>query len=304
MKEQLILAQEHSLFKGTIVKGIGGFYYVEASGFVYECKAKGQFRKNRITPMVGDDVLIKLGENGSENVIREIIMPRKNEFVRPPVANIELSLIVAAAAEPDPIFSFIDKLIVMSEKNETDIILVFNKCELISDEEKEHIKSIYRAAGYPLLMVSAVTGEGIGELKELIKGRKTMLSGASGVGKSSLANILGGFEMETGGISRKTQRGKHTTRHVELLTGDDGIMIFDTPGFTSFEVLDMKPDELRFYYPEFEDYSDECKFNGCIHVFEPVCGVKNALQRGLISEERYASYLRIYNELKEKPIVY
>ncbi len=304
MKEQLILAQENSLFRGTIVKGIGGFYYVEASGCIYECKAKGQFRKNRMTPMVGDDVLIKPGENGSENVIREIIMPRKNEFVRPPVANIELSLIVAAAAEPEPIFSFIDKLIVMSEKKETDIVLVFNKCELISDKEKEHIRNIYRAAAYPLLMVSTVTGEGIEELKNLIKGRKTMLSGASGVGKSSLANELGGFKMETGDISRKTRRGKHTTRHVELLTGEDGIMIFDTPGFTSFEVLDMKPEELRLYYPEFEDYSDECKFNGCIHVSEPVCGIKNAVRKGRISEERYASYLRIYNELKEKPVIY
>lgn len=298
------MTQENSLYKGTIVKGIGGFYYVKVQDEIYECKAKGQFRKSKIKPMVGDNVLIKLGENGAENVIREIELPRINEFVRPPVANIELSIIVAAAAEPDPVFTFIDKLIVMSEKKETEVIIVFNKCDLISEERKEEIREIYKNTGYPVCFASTMTGEGVEEIKNLIKNRKSMLSGASGVGKSSLANCLGGFEMETGGLSKKTRRGKHTTRHVELLTGDDGVMIFDTPGFTSFEVLEMQPEELRLYYPEFEDYEDECRFTSCMHISEPDCGVKAALERGEISEGRYSSYIKIYNELKEKPVVY
>ncbi|MDO4482438.1 MAG: ribosome small subunit-dependent GTPase A [Bacillota bacterium] len=295
------MEQEHSLINGTIVKGIGGFYYVEASGIVYECKAKGQFRKNRITPMVGDSVMISRGNREGETVIREIL-PRINEFVRPPVANVEISMIVAASAEPEPVFSFIDKLLVMSEKKDTEAVLVFNKCDLISPEKRDRIRSIYRGTGYPVLFVSTFTGEGIEELRNLIKNRRTMMSGASGVGKSSIANSLGEFGTETGLISRKTQRGKHTTRHVELLTGEDGTMIFDTPGFTSFEILDMKPEELKYYYPEFEEHTGECRFSSCMHVSEPDCSVKYAVEEGSISSERYESYVRIFNELKEKPV--
>ncbi|MBR6700748.1 MAG: ribosome small subunit-dependent GTPase A [Firmicutes bacterium] len=285
---------------GTIIKGIGGFYYVEASGLVYECKAKGLFRKTGISPMVGDSVLIKLGSQGVENVIKEIL-PRINEFVRPPVSNVELSVIVAAAAEPEPVFSFIDKLLVMSEKKETDVVLVFNKCDLITEEDKNRIKDIYVGTGYPVVFISTYTGEGISELKDLISGRRCMMSGASGVGKSSIANALGGFQMETGLISRKTQRGKHTTRHVELLTGEGGIMIFDTPGFTSFEVLDMKPEELKYYYPEFEDHMEGCRFSTCMHISEPDCSIKEVVGKE-ISSMRYDSYVKIYNELKEKPV--
>lgn len=294
------MEQELSLINGTIIKGIGGFYYVEASGLVYECKAKGLFRKTGITPMVGDSVLIKLGSQGGENVIKEIL-PRINEFVRPPVSNVELSVIVAAAAEPEPVFSFIDKLLVMSEKKETDVVLVFNKCDLITEEDKNRIRDIYVGTGYPVVFISTYTGEGISELKDLISGRRCMMSGASGVGKSSIANALGGFQMETGLISRKTQRGKHTTRHVELLTGEGGIMIFDTPGFTSFEVLDMKPEELKYYYPEFEDHMEGCRFSTCMHISEPDCSIKEVVGKE-ISSMRYDSYVKIYNELKEKPV--
>lgn len=295
------MVQEHSLINGTIVKGIGGFYYVEASGHVYECKAKGQFRKSKVTPMVGDSVLISRGSRKGETVIRDIL-PRINEFVRPPVANVEISMIVAAAAEPEPVFSFIDKLLVMSERKETDVIMVFNKCDLISIEKRETIKSIYKPTGYPLIFVSTYTGEGIEELKGLIKNKRTMMSGPSGVGKSSIANALGEFDTQTGIISRKTQRGKHTTRHVELLTEEDGLMIFDTPGFTSFEVLDMKPDELRYYYPEFEEYNGSCRFTSCMHISEPDCAVKQAVEEGEISPERYDSYVRIFNELKDRAV--
>jgi len=294
------LNPEHSITKGTIIKGIGGFYYVEASGRVYECKAKGLFRKKGITPMIGDNVIIRPGENGNESIIKAIVLPRINSFIRPPVANIELSMIVSASAEPDPVFSFLDRLIIMSEKNETELILVFNKCDLITEEQREVIRNVYKGTGYEIYFVSTVTGEGVELLKSRISGVKTMLSGASGVGKSSLANMLGGFEMETGDVSRKTGRGKHTTRHVELLVGKDDIRIFDTPGFTSFEVPDMKAEELRYCYPEFEGHEDRCRFSGCTHRSEPDCGVKEALNNKEISEERYDSYVRLYNELKER----
>lgn len=295
------MKQDPTPIKGTIIKGIGGFYYVETSDLVYECKAKGRFRKSGHTPMVGDEVMILPGNREGEDVILEIL-PRINEFVRPPVANVEVSLIVAAAAEPAPIFSFIDRLIVMAEKKDTEVILIFNKCELMPEEERERIRRIYRNTGYEIVFVSTYTGEGISHLKELAAHKKCMLAGASGVGKSSIANAMGEFRMETGEISRKTRRGRHTTRHVELLSGDDGIRLFDTPGFTSYEMLDVTAEELRHLYPEFEDYEEDCRFNGCAHMAEPDCAVKKALEDGNISTERYGSYVRIYGELKDKKI--
>ncbi|MBQ1302400.1 MAG: ribosome small subunit-dependent GTPase A [Firmicutes bacterium] len=285
--------------KGTIIKGIGGFYYVETSDLIYECKAKGRFRKSGHTPMVGDEVLVLPGSREGEDVIREIL-PRINEFVRPPVANVEVSIIVAAAAEPAPVFSFIDRLIVMAEKKETEVLLVFNKCDLMEEEDRERIRRIYRNTGYELVFVSTITGEGIDTLKRLAAHKKCMLAGASGVGKSSIANALGEFRMETGEISRKTRRGRHTTRHVELLSADGGIRIFDTPGFTSYEMQDVTAEELRYLYPEFEEYEGDCRFNGCMHLAEPDCAVKKAVEEGKISAERYDSYGKIYAELKER----
>ena len=272
---------------------------METSDLVYECKAKGRFRKSGHTPMVGDEVLILPGKREGEDVIREIL-PRTNEFVRPPVANVEVSIIVAAAAEPAPVFSFIDRLIVMAEKKETEIILVFNKCDLMQEEDRERIRQIYRNTGYDLVFVSTVTGEGLEELKTLAAHRKCMLAGASGVGKSSIVNALGGFRMETGEISRKTRRGRHTTRHVELLSAEGGILVFDTPGFTSYEMLEVTAEELRHFYPEMEELEGECRFKGCMHMAEPDCAVKKAVEEGKISTERYGSYAKMYTELKER----
>lgn len=272
---------------------------MEASGVIYECKAKGVFRKNSLVPMVGDQVELKIGGSHEDHVISKI-MPRKNSFVRPPVANVDVALVVAAAKNPDPNFSVIDKLLVMAEKNDAEAVLVFNKIDEAESGFREKVEEIYRNTGYPIFFVSAQQRLGLDALRSFIRGKKSMLAGPSGVGKSSLVNAMEGFRMETGAISEKTLRGKHTTRHVELLYGKNGVRIFDTPGFTSFSLLDVAWEELREYFPEFEAHSLECKFNSCVHIAEPGCRVKQAVEAGEISIHRYESYSRLYQELKEK----
>lgn len=275
---------------------------MEASGNIYECKAKGLFRKNNITPMVGDQAEITVCP-GQENVISGIL-PRKNQFVRPPVANVDVVLVVSAAADPQPNYLMIDKLIVMAEKNEADVVLVFNKSDRADPDFLQQLKSRYRNTHYPLHVVSAAEGKGIAGLRRDLSGKKSMLAGPSGVGKSSLANALGGFEMQTGSISEKTLRGKHTTRHVELLTGEEGLNIFDTPGFTSFSLLEMEASQLKAYYPEFAPWEEECRFKSCVHASEPDCGVKMAVEEGKISRQRYETYLKLYQELQDKRKAY
>ena len=297
------MKQETTLIKGTIIKGIGGFYYVEASACVFECKAKGLFRKTGETPLVGDSVLFEVGRREGENRIREIL-PRMNDFIRPPVANVEVSLIASSVRDPEPLEGFADRQLVMAMYKNTEAALVFNKCDMLEEGEAERIESAWRNTGYPVFFVSAKTGEGLSDLYDYLCGKRCMIMGPSGVGKSSLVNALGGFEMETGEISKKLGRGKHTTRHVQLLSDRKGLMIFDTPGFQSFELPEIKAGELKNYFPEFADYEDECRFSSCVHMAEPSCGVKDGVERGEISPERYEAYKAFYRELKERPAVY
>ena len=288
--------------QGKIIRGIAGFYYVHVveSG-VYECKAKGIFRKDGIKPLVGDDVEIEiLDEKDMEGNIMQIL-PRRNDLIRPAVANIDQALVVFAAAKPKPHFQLLDRFLVMMESKEIPAILCFNKSDIVDDAEIASLKEIYENCGYPLLFTSAKEETNIDELKELLRGKTTAIAGPSGVGKSSLINQLqSGVKMETGSISRKIERGKHTTRHSELIVLEAGSYIMDTPGFSSLYVGDMEKEELKYCFPEFSAYEGKCRFNGCSHTHEPGCAVREAVEEGKIHRMRYEDYTFLYRELQEK----
>ncbi len=286
--------------QGKIVKGIAGFYYVHVveSG-VYECKAKGIFRKERLKPLVGDDVEIERLSEDEGNITK--ILPRKNELIRPAVANIDQALVVFAAAKPDPHFNLLDRFLVMMERKEIPVILCFNKEDIVSAEELQKLKNIYSDCGCSLVFASAREATNIQQIKNLLKGKTTVIAGPSGVGKSSLINLLQPeAKMETGSISKKIERGKHTTRHSELFPLDENSYIMDTPGFSSLYVNDFEKEELKYYFPEFEPYEGSCKFNGCDHIHEPGCAVKAAVEQGRIHPVRYENYTEMYEELKNK----
>lgn len=284
------------------MKGIAGFYYVGVveSG-VYECKAKGIFRKDKIKPLVGDDVEIEVlnEEEKLGNIVK--ILPRRSELIRPAVANIDQALVIFAAREPKPNLSLLDRFLVIMEKQDIPVIICFNKQDLCDEEEVGRLKGIYEACGYPVVLASAKQGEGIEEIKSLLRGKTTTVAGPSGVGKSSLTNLLQNeVQMETGEISKKLGRGRHTTRHSQIIQIEEDTWLYDTPGFTSFYVEEIEKEELRFYFREFSKYEGTCRFQGCTHTHEPGCMVKNALEEGKISKERYENYLELYGELKEK----
>lgn len=288
--------------QGKIVKGIAGFYYVHVPDKgIYECKAKGIFRKENQKPLVGDDVEIQiLDEEESKGNIEELL-PRKSELIRPAVANIDQALVIFAIVKPQPNFNLLDRFLIMMEQQSITCIICFNKADIDEEEEGISYEEMYRACGYKTLQVSAKTGQGIDELKEMLVGKTTTVAGPSGVGKSSIINELQtGIRMETGAISTKIERGKHTTRHSELIAMEENTYILDTPGFSSLGLFDLEKEDLAKYYPEFVNYEKYCKFAGCAHMNEPVCGIKEAVEDGEISALRYDNYRLLYQELKEK----
>ena len=286
--------------QGKIVKGISGFYYVHVVGTgIYECKAKGVFRNRKVKPLVGDNVeIVVLDEEKHLGNVEEIL-PRKNELIRPAVSNIDMALVIFAAAKPDPNFNLLDRFLCMMEYQKVPVTICFNKCDLVSEEEKENLQKIYAPAGYDILFTSVKTGENIDRLKALLAEKTTTVAGPSGVGKSSLINELQtDVRMQTGAISDKIGRGKHTTRHSEIISIGQDTYIMDTPGFSSMDLPGFEKEDLWTCYPEFVPYEPECRFIGCSHIGEPDCGVKNALAEGKISRVRYDNYVMLYDEMK------
>jgi ribosome biogenesis GTPase len=292
--------------RGRILKGIAGFYYVETIDLkVYECKAKGIFRKSGIKPIVGDNVEIEIIDEDNRQGNLTDILPRKNCLYRPPVANVDQAVILFAIVKPDPNYNLLDRFLIMMRQQNLPVIICFNKQDIATQEEQQELYNAYEKCGYKVLFISVKEEKGLDELKELLRGKTTTLAGPSGVGKSSLLNkLVPDALMQTGELSRKIDRGKNTTRHSELFyvselsQGDEETYLFDTPGFTSLNLNDVTTDNLMQYYPEFEEYEPECRFGGCSHIAEPDCGVKNALSEGKISAVRYENYKIIYEDLK------
>lgn len=278
---------------GIITKGIGGFYYVKADdNNIYECKARGIFRNEKIIPIIGDKVIINI-ENGKGSIAK--ILPRRTQLMRPSVANIDILVLVVAAASPAPNKFLIDKMLINSQINRISPIICINKTDISDGSELE---KIYKSAGYEVVMVCAEKKTGIDNLISLIRGQVSAFAGLSGVGKSSILSIITKNKLETGEVSEKISRGKHTTRHVELFPLKDGGFVFDTPGFSSLEIGGIGPEELQNYYPEMENAKDMCRFRGCAHINEPGCAVKALLETGKMNQSRYDSYKEIYKQLK------
>ncbi len=287
---------------GKIIKGIAGFYYVYAeNGVIYECKAKGIFRKDNRKPLIGDQVSIDVlsQEPAEGNIIR--LRERKNELIRPAVANVDQAVIIFAAKDPQPNYNILDRFLIMMGQQGIPCLICINKADLIHEQEQEQIRRIYADAGCELLFTSAKSGFHIDELRERLKGKTTTVAGPSGVGKSSLVNQLARQDiMETGELSRKVKRGKNTTRHTFFMALNQDTFLMDTPGFTSLGLFELAKEDLRFYYPEFEAAEGKCRFQGCVHINEPDCRVKEAVKEGRISALRYENYKQIYEELKRQ----
>ena len=312
---------------GKIMKGIAGFYYVdvEESG-IYECKAKGIFRKEGQKPLVGDLVEIEILDEAEKTGNMTRILPRKNELIRPAVANIDQALVIFALENPTPNLTLLDRFLVMMEQQNVPTAICFNKRDLAGEDYTDHLRSVYENCGYRVFTVSAAKEQGMQEVEPCpslvrlagdfvradgrkagtggdgrMRGKLFVVSGPSGVGKSSITNRMQKeIQMETGEISKKLKKGKHTTRHSQMIPIDHETYLCDTPGFSSLYTTDMEKEELKNFFPEFHPYEGKCRFLGCIHGKEPGCAVKEALEQGNISKERFENYTMFYEELKEQ----
>ncbi|MGD6816214.1 ribosome small subunit-dependent GTPase A [Metabacillus sp. 113a] len=288
--------------EGKIVKALAGFYYVLDGERFVQCRGRGLFRKNKITPLVGDEVVYQ-AENDKEGTIIEVL-PRKNELVRPPISNVDQAILVFSAIEPAFSTLLLDRFLVLVEANGIEPVICISKTDLIESAElKENILSFasdYQEAGYRVFQTSAENMEGISSLGPLFEDKISVFAGQSGVGKSSLLNaIKPDLALKTDDISSHLGRGKHTTRHVELIAIDSGL-IADTPGFSSLDFTGIEVQDLGHCFPEIRERAGDCKFRGCTHVSEPKCAVKEAVQKGEIKEYRYTHYLSFLEEIKDR----
>lgn len=286
------------MLKGIIVKGVGGFYYVKTEDNIIECRARGVFREENLTPLIGDKVRIRISDEDKTGYIEEIY-PRNSQLLRPPVANITQAIIVMSIKKPDINTWLLDRFLLMAEYENLEVTICLNKSDLDLDKGSR-LKNIYETAGYKVIMTSAINHIGIEELKDTLNNNISVFAGPSGAGKSSLLNgVNKNFKLETGDVSAKTKRGKHTTRHVELLELDDNTFVLDSPGFSSLNVDFIEEEsELREYFREIREYGQKCRFISCLHGNEPDCEVKNQVEKGNISKDRYENYLLFLEEIK------
>ena len=292
--------------QGKIIKGIAGFYYVhvEACG-IYECKAKGIFRNKKIKPLVGDNVLIDVIDEDNKKGNISDILERKNELIRPASANIDQAMVIFAVKSPEPNYNLLDRFILMMDYQDVSTVVVFNKTDLVEEKDIEELRKIYEKCGCKVIFISAYDNTGIDILIDTLKDKTTILAGPSGVGKSSLTNIILPDRKEEGEISKtgdvsRIGRGRHTTRHSEIFNVTGSTYICDTPGFTSLNLPELEKEQVRFYFNEFDEYEGTCRFNGCVHINEPDCAVKMAVEKGVISRRRYTSYVELYEEIKNQ----
>ncbi len=284
------------MLEGIITKGIGGFYYVRVGDTTYECRARGLFRKQNIKPQVGDKVRIRVSEDSLGYV--EEVLPRTTELIRPPVSNVNQAIIVFAIRKPDPNMWLLDRFLLLASSEDLEVVICINKVDMATEQEVEEMKDIYKNTGYKVITTSTVDETGIDELRDILKDKITVFAGPSGVGKSTLLNMIQpNLKLETGVISEKTSRGKHTTRHTELIELESGGFVLDTPGFSSLDLDFLSEDTLEQHFPEIHEKGRECRFNGCKHLKEPGCAVKASVESGEISQTRYDNYAMFLKEI-------